>query len=211
MTKPDNDETPEADAKSAEKLKGQVATGVRLIDGKPGLDSTADEQAAGSTGSGGVSRPALARVPSTGWEVVPLFIHISVEFAKMPDGEAKLNFAKAIQKSFSIDVSGRPTPNPASPVDIENEYGFSIVAQKKYRMAFGKDIAFKELLEPINAPVNLGLYKKLTKETYRVRFGREPFILYQKQMVLTAAEWLHFVPYEFQCPIPVIVEQYLGT
>ncbi len=78
-------------------------------------------------------------------------------------------------------------------------------------MAFGKDVAFKELLEPINAPVNLGLYKKLTKETYPARFGREPFILYQKQMVLTAAEWLHFVPYEFQCPIPVIVDQYLGT
>jgi hypothetical protein len=147
------------------------------------------------------------------WDHVPLYLRINSEFDRLPNGEAKQSFAKAIELSFKLDASGRSPPKPPHPSDIENEFGFSIPAQKKFGMAFGKGFAFKDLLIPINAPVNQGLYKKLNPDNYAKRFLREPFLLYvkKKHMILTVAEWLHFVPYEFQCPLPSAIDTYLTS
>lgn len=143
------------------------------------------------------------------WEHVPLYARLTSEFVRLPVGEAKDNFAKAVRASFALDTTGRAQPNPASASGIADEFGFNIGAQKRYGMSFGKDAAWELLLEPINAPVNTYVYKQLTRLNYVPRFGREPTLHNGKQMILTVAEWLHFVPYEFSCPLPQVIDAHL--
>ena len=145
------------------------------------------------------------------WEALPLYLRLTGEFEKLPVGESKDNFARAVVASFALDTTGRVPPQPKSVRDIEDEYGFTIAAQKKYGMALGKDFAWASLLVPINAPVNHYTYKQLTKETYPERFRRAPTLHNAKQMVLTVAEWLHFVPHEFSCPIPKAIQDHLQS
>lgn len=143
------------------------------------------------------------------WEALPLYERLTEEFSGLPSGDSKVNFAKAVNASFALDTTGRTPPQPKSAKDIDDEYGFNVPAQKRYGLILGKDAAWSSLLKPINAPVNTYVYKHLTKETYPTRFGRQPVLHNQKQMLLTVAEWLHFVPHEFSCPLPRAIQRFL--
>jgi hypothetical protein len=151
----------------------------------------------------------MSSAPSIAWETLPVYVRITAEFNRLPDGESKDHFSRAVEASFALDTTGRDPPRPKSAMDIQNEWGFTVAAQKKYGMALGKDAAWIGLLEPVNAPVNTYVYKQLTKTSYPERFGREPVMHNGKQMLLTVAEWLHFVRHEFSCPLPQAIQKHL--
>lgn len=143
------------------------------------------------------------------WDKLPLFQLVSQQFRRVPPGDAKDKFARAVAASWLLDTTGSQFPAPKNAQDIHDEFGFDLKAQKRYGISVGKEKAFESLLRPMNAPVTTYRYKQMDRKEYATRFNRDPCLLYTSQMVLTIAEWLHFAPHEYEIPLPRVIDQYL--
>ena len=53
--------------------------------------------------------------------------------------------------------------------------------------------------------------RSLSRPAYEKCFGKAPYVIGRRQMLLTYAEWLHFVDFIFEPELPAMVRPYLGA
>lgn len=119
----------------------------------------------------------------------------------LPTADQKLAFAKALKRSITLDIDGNIPLAPSSVEDIAKLHGFSPRIQREFGLALNKQEA-KKFLANFGYPVNKSFDKLYSKTEYHDMFGKEPTIINKRQILLTYAEWLHLVNFEFQPEIP---------
>lgn len=129
-------------------------------------------------------------------------------FSNLGTDDLRKSFASALKQSITIDISNSSNPNPASVNRIKDKYGFQPEIQKSYFLAVNKQSAKLFLME-LGYPVNTNFDRLYNRISYKEKFNREPYVFGVRQMVLTYAEWLHFVDYTFEPEFPDFLSPYL--
>lgn len=127
---------------------------------------------------------------------------------RLPEGQRKM-YAQALEASFTIDISGRNQPYDAS--YIEENFGFNYSAQNQLAISITRPKAEK-FLQSISCPtISKGFKNTFNRDKFKEVFNqREAICIYKnQQMLLTYAEWLHFVNNIVQLELPEKIKQYL--
>jgi hypothetical protein len=132
------------------------------------------------------------------------------KFQELATDELRRTFANALKLSMRLDMNGNNFPRPADVSDLQRKYGLTLDVQRSFLLVINKQLA-KKFLVDLNFPVRSNFDKIFDIPAYRARFDREPAMVGKRQMVLTYAEWLHFVRYEFEPEFPEFLESYLAS
>lgn len=134
--------------------------------------------------------------------------HLEKHFMSAPE-ELKLQFAMAARASLRLDMQTKP-PRPATAKEIQRESQISLEDQRAWRISLTRPEAIKFLKERTN---NTGrLPKRCTADNYRKFFKRTPTTVpgHDDWLLLTYAEWLHFVNITLEPPLPKAIARYLN-
>ena len=121
-------------------------------------------------------------------------------------------FVQAFSASLLLDgsyISRNVTglPNVLRPYDIEREYGFSFNDQRAYGISLTRPAAY-QFLRQYTAIRKFAFDKRYTRIYYEEQFGTQPCYMSEssKVMLLTYAEWLHFLKINIQPDLPKELE-----
>jgi hypothetical protein len=128
---------------------------------------------------------------------------------KLTTEDQKVAFAQALKESITLDMSGHNPPKLSSPYDIRQRYGFSFEDQRNYRISLGKREALEFLKEFGKTGLNTGFNKRYTESRYQLVFNRDRCAKVGRSLLLTYAEWLHFVDFRFEPDFPSVLIVYL--
>jgi len=129
-------------------------------------------------------------------------------FDKLSTDKQKIAFANALKKSITLDISSTSYPNPKTVDYITDRYGFNIEAQLEYFLSVNKQTA-KVFLKDMNYPIKSSFDTVYNTKKYFADFNRLPFVRGKRQMILTYAEWLHFVKFPFEPEYPEFLNGFL--
>lgn len=136
--------------------------------------------------------------------------HLVEVFNGLKTRKQKRTYALALRLSIRLDIDGTSRPNPATVLSISREYGFNPKYQKDSFIAINKQKA-KKFLTDFGYTINTSFDKTYNRPAYKEVFDREAFTINRRQMLLTYAEWLHFVDYPFEPPLPDVFNEYLDN
>lgn len=126
---------------------------------------------------------------------------------RLGTNQLKQAYAQALKKSITLDIDNK-RPGPSTVVDLYDLYGFDPKLQRSYFVSLNKQGA-KLFLEDMGFDVKTNFDKIFNRPAYQELFGKDAFTVGKRQMILSYAEWLHLVKYEFEPEYPKFLQQYL--